>query len=169
MDPHIFLIASAQIAVAIAGFAGVVAAFRDRSVHTWGEVERFWFRLLLLNSTLSLGLSIIGLFFIVLPSAWGLTWRSASGIAALILIPYAVMIIKNLLGFAPGQLKAAGGGKIISYFLIILLVVVCILQVWNVLAVPVFWPYYGAVVALLLGSMYQFVRLVLPPPPESGQ
>lgn len=27
MEPHIFLIASAQIAVAIAGFAGVVAAF----------------------------------------------------------------------------------------------------------------------------------------------
>ena len=55
---------SAQIAVAIAGFAGVVAAFRNDSVHDWGPVEKFWLRLLLINSILPLALSMFGLFLL---------------------------------------------------------------------------------------------------------
>ncbi len=64
MEPTAALSASAQIAVAIAGFAGVVAAFRSDSVHDWGHVERFWLRLLLINSILPLALSMVGLFLL---------------------------------------------------------------------------------------------------------
>jgi hypothetical protein len=49
MEPTAALSASAQIAVAIAGFAGVVAAFRNDSVHDWSQVENFWLRLLLIT------------------------------------------------------------------------------------------------------------------------
>ena len=54
MEPSAALSTSAQIAVAIAGFAGVVIAVRNESLHDWSRVEKFWLRLLLLNSILPL-------------------------------------------------------------------------------------------------------------------
>jgi hypothetical protein len=163
MEPSAALSATAQIAVAIAGFAGVVAVFRSGSVHDWGQVEKFWLRLLLLNSILPLVFSMVGLLLLALTPLPPAIWRWCSGFAALLLLPYAVMILKTLLGFAPGELVAAGGGKVTSYSLLALLTAVCLLQLFNVVTLAAFWPFFGAIAAMLLGSMYQFVRLVLTP------
>jgi hypothetical protein len=163
MEPSAALSTSAQIAVAIAGFAGVVAVFRNESVHDWGRIEKFWLRLLLVNSILPLTFSMIGLLFLAIKPVQPATWRWCSGFAALFLFPYATMIFKNLLRFAPGQLKAAGGGKFASYTLFALLTAVSLLQLCNVTTLAAFWPFFGAIVSLLLGAMYQFVRLVLIP------
>ncbi len=73
------------------------------------------------------------------------------------------MIIKNLAGFTAGQLKDAGGGRFASYTLFGVLTAVWILQMWNIAMSGAFWPFFGAIVALLLGAMYQSVRLVLIP------
>jgi hypothetical protein len=73
------------------------------------------------------------------------------------------MIVRALARFAPGQLEAAGGTRFASVVLVILLTTVCLLQVWNVAKLAAFWPFFGAIVAQLLGAMYQFVRLVLSP------
>ena len=163
MEPTAALGASAQIAVAIAGFAGVVAAFRNDSVHDWGQVEKFWLRLLLINSILPLALSMVGLFLLSFSEFMPSTWRWCSGISALFLIPYAAMIVRTLAGFTRGQLEVAGGTRFTSYALVILLTTVCLLQVWNLATLAAFWPFFGAIVAQLLGAMYQFVRLVLSP------
>jgi hypothetical protein len=72
-----------------------------------------------------------------------------------------MMIVKTVVGFAPGQLEAAGGTRFTSFTLVSILSAVCLLQVFNVATLAVFWPYFGAIVGLLLGAMYQFVRLVL--------
>mgnify|MGYP006863140894 CR=1 FL=1 len=61
------------------------------------------------------------------------------------------------------ELRAAGGNKLTSYALFALLAIACFLQVYNVMALAAFWPFFGVIVALLLGAMYQFVRLVLTP------
>lgn len=170
MEASVFLIASAQISVAIAGFAGVVGVYRNESVHNWGEVERFWLRLLLLNSILPLAFSMLGLFFLAAGFFRWSIWRWCSGFAVLCLLPYAAMILRNLIGFSYEQLKAAGGGRITSYTLFALLTAVCLLQLLNVVMIAEFWPFFGAIVALLLGAMYQFVRLVLTPrePGDTG-
>ena len=163
MEPAAALSASAQIAVAIAGFAGVVAAFRNDSVHDWSQVEKFWLRLLLINSILPLALSMIALFLLSFGEVMPSMWRWCSGILTLFLIPYGAMIVRTLAGFSPGQLEAAGGTRFTSYVLVILLTTVCVLQVWNVAKLAAFWPFFGAIGAQLLGAMYQFVRLVLSP------
>ena len=163
MEPSTALSASAQIAVAITGFAGVVAVFRNESVHDWGLVEKFWLRLLLVNSILPLLFSMVGLLFLAVTPVLPAIWRWCSGFATLFLFPYAAMIIKNLVGFEPGQLEAAGGAKFTSYILFALLTAVCLLQLCNVATLAAFWPFFGAIVALLMGAMYQFVRLVLTP------
>lgn len=163
MEPSTALSTSAQIAVAITGFAGVVVVFRTESVHDWGLVERFWLRLLLLNSILPLTFSMVGLFCLATTPDSPAIWRWCSGITILALLPYAAMIIRTIVGFAPGEVEVAGGAKFTSYSLFALLTAVCLLQLWNVAIMAAFWPFFGAIVALLLGAMYQFVRLVLTP------
>jgi len=163
MDPSAALSATAQIAVAIAGFAGVVAAFRSDPVHEWSRVENFWLRLLLINSILPLALSLVGLFLLSIGDILPSMWRWCSGITALLLLPYAAMIVRTLAGFDPGQLEAAGGTRPTSYFLVVLLAVVCLVQVWNLAILASFWPFFAAIVAQLLGAMYQFFRLVMSP------
>jgi hypothetical protein len=163
MEPSTALSTSAQIATAIAGFAGVVATFRNESVHHWSQIQKFWLRLLLINSLLPLAFSMVGLLFLSVAPEPLAIWRWCSAFAALFLVPYAVMVCKNILGFAPGQLEAAGGSKYTSYTLITLLIAVCLLQLWNVAILADFWPFFGAIVSPLLGAMYQFMRLVLIP------
>lgn len=167
MEPTTALGTSAQIAVAIAGFAGVVAAFRSDAVHDWGPVEKFWLRLLLVNSILPLALSLVGLFFLSVTADSPVIWRWCSGIATLFLLRLASMIVRTLAGFAPGLLEAAGGTRLTSYLLIATLSAVCALQLLNVALLAAFWPFFGAIVAQLLGAMYQFVRLVLSPRPPA--
>jgi hypothetical protein len=41
MQPSEALSTSAQVAVTLAGFAGVVVAFRNRSVHEWSKIDKF--------------------------------------------------------------------------------------------------------------------------------
>ncbi|HEY4271799.1 MAG TPA: hypothetical protein VGM65_07325 [Candidatus Udaeobacter sp.] len=52
---------AAQIAVALAGFAGVVVVFRRESVHEWSAVDKLRLRLLLGNSLVPLSLSMLGM------------------------------------------------------------------------------------------------------------
>ena len=50
MEPNEALGIAAQVAVALAGFAGIVVVFRPQSVHEWSRLDRFRLRLLLHNS-----------------------------------------------------------------------------------------------------------------------
>ncbi len=61
MQPGEVLSTAAQVAVALAGFAGVVVVFRRESVHEWSTLDKFRLRLLLTNSILPLGLCMIAL------------------------------------------------------------------------------------------------------------
>lgn len=159
MEPDKYLIATAQISLAMAGFAGVVAAYRNQ--RGWGVVERFWLRLLLLNSILPFSFSLLGIFIVVadpLPSG---EWRLSSGIATLCLLSYAVWILRNLRSLAIGSLEAAGGNVVVSRLWFTLLLAICLLQLWNAAVGSAFWPFLAAIMALILGAAYQFARLVL--------
>jgi drug/metabolite transporter (DMT)-like permease len=47
MEPGEALSTAAQIALALAGFAGVVVAFRSSSLHEWSLLDKYRLRLLL--------------------------------------------------------------------------------------------------------------------------
>jgi hypothetical protein len=160
MEAERYLIATAQISLAMAGFAGVVAAYRNQSNDGWGIVERFWLRLLLLNSILPFAFSLIGIFILVVDPSRS-AWRWSSGIAATCLVLYALMIVKHLKQLPSGALKEAGSGLIVSRTLLGSLIVVCILQFWNAAILSAFWPFLAAIMALNLGAIFQFARLVL--------
>jgi hypothetical protein len=163
MEPDRYFIATAQISLAIAGFAGIVAAYRNESVHKWGEVERLWLRLLLLNSILPFTFSLVGIFVLAADPLPDTKWRWLSGFAAVCLVSYGATIVKRLNGLAPGALREAGSSSFASNGLVFVLVAVCLLQIWNAALGSVFWPFFGAILALIIGAVFQFVRLVLKP------
>jgi hypothetical protein len=163
MEPDRYFIATAQISLAIAGFAGIVAAYRNESVHKWGEVERLWLRLLLLNSILPFTFSLVGIFVLAADPLPVAKWRWLSGFAAICLLLYAVTIVRKLTELAPGALRAAGSSSFASYALVLILVAVCLLQIWNAALGSAFWPFFAAILALIIGAVFQFVRLVLKP------
>ena len=74
MEPSEALSTAAQIAVALAGFAGVVLVFRRESVHEWSPLGKYRLRLLLMNSILPLAFGTVGLLLLtikpVLPGIW---------------------------------------------------------------------------------------------------
>ncbi len=59
MEPGEALSTAAQIAVALAGFAGVVVVFRRESVDEWSPIDKFRLRLLLTNSILPLAFCML--------------------------------------------------------------------------------------------------------------
>ena len=61
MEPGEALGIAAQIAVALAGFAGVVVVFRREAVHEWSDIDKLRLGLLLANSILPVALSMLGL------------------------------------------------------------------------------------------------------------
>jgi hypothetical protein len=161
MEPDRYLIATAQISLAMAGFAGVVAAYRNQTDDGWGTVERFWLRLLLFNSILPFSFSLIGIFILVADPLPAARWRLSSGVTAICLVPYAAMIVTNLRRLSPSSLRAAGSGFLVSRTLVSILIAVCLLQIWNLVFGSAFWPFFAAILALILGAIFQFARLVL--------
>src|SRR6478672_7641204 len=104
MEPGEALGIAAQIAVALAGFAGVVVVFRRQSVHEWSPADKFRLRLLLMNSVLPLALCMLGLLFLTIkPPPVGI-WKWCSGFAFVILVLFA---ITNITIFRRLQLRPA--------------------------------------------------------------
>src|ERR1051326_8014207 len=90
MEPGEALGIAAQIAVALAGFAGVVVVFRRESIHEWSPADRLRLRLLLTNSILPLVLCMIGVLLLTIrPLPTGI-WRWCSGFAFVISLLFAI-------------------------------------------------------------------------------
>ena len=79
MEPEAALTIASQIAVALAGFVGVVTAFRAQSVHEWEAIDKFRLRLLLTNSILPLAYCLFALALLAIKPAPFHFWRWCSG------------------------------------------------------------------------------------------
>src|SRR6266487_4366511 len=84
MEPGEALSTASQIAVALAGFAGVVVVFRREAIHDWSALDKFRLRLLLANSVLPLGLCMIALLLLTVEPALTSVWRWCSALAVFI-------------------------------------------------------------------------------------
>ena len=80
MEPGEALGIAAQVAVALAGFAGVFVVFRREAVHEWSSFDKLRLRLLLANSIVPLGLSMLGLLLLTIKPTPPQIWRWCSGI-----------------------------------------------------------------------------------------
>ena len=163
MEPGEALSTAAQIAVALAGFAGVVVVFRTESVHDWSRMDKFRLRLLLSNSILPLAFCMFGLLLLTIKPPPAAIWRWCSGFASLFLFLFAATTLKAVHDFPAGQFHAAGAARFIFYPLFVLGTGVSLLQLYNATILNAFWAFFAAIVVQLVGAMLQFVRLILIP------
>jgi hypothetical protein len=154
------LSASAQIAVTLAGFAGVVVAFRNRSVHEWSKVDKFRLQILLSNSALPFLLSIFAMLLAATNLNEQTIWRLCSIVAFVITTARGQALSRSYRALSSEELKASGSRRWVFYSASILGVAVTVLQIYNVIRLQTFWPFFAMIAAWLSLGMIQFVLLV---------
>ena len=116
MEPDAALGIAAQIAVALAGFAGVVTAFRAQSVHEWEAIDKFRLRLLLTNSILPLAYCLFALALLTIRPVPFHFWRWCSGGSVATNIGSAIGLSKDLTRVRQVQSHAAPANRIAFCF-----------------------------------------------------
>jgi hypothetical protein len=160
MQPNEALSASAQIAVTLAGFAGVVVAFRSGSVHEWPKIDKFRLEILLINSALPFILSIFGMVMAATSLNGPTIWRWCSLTAFIITAARGQALSKTYRAFSREELKASGSRRWIFYPASLLGIGATLLQLYNVIRLQTFWPFFAMIATWLCLAMVQFVLLV---------
>ncbi len=159
MEPNEALGIAAQVAVTLAGFAGVVVIFRPQSVHEWSQLDRLRLRLLLHNSICPLAYALCGMFLLSIKPQPLWIWRECSLFGLLFQMPGAIIVSKGMLSLGPDKFSWAN--SVLLPGLAVLAVGTLVLQVINILRLNLFWPFFLAIVLHLLAGMIQFSRMVL--------
>jgi hypothetical protein len=152
---------AAQVAVTLAGFAGVVVVFRPASLHQWSNLDRFRLRLLLSNSIFPLAYSVIGIFLLTIKPPPESIWRWCSGVAVVCQIPFAIINLTEARRLSPAESK--GINKMLFFPLFAIGFMTILLQLYNMTVLNWFWPFFVGIVVHLIAAMLQFMRLVLLP------
>ena len=157
---------AAQVAVTLAGFAGIVVVFRPESVHNWSRLDRFRLTLLLMNSALPLGLSMFGMLMLSVEPVPASIWRWCSGLAFVADITVFTFMPNPRRRLSAVDLKAVN--MWIFYGIAVIATAAAVLQVINFAVWNRFWPFLAAVFVHLFTAVAQFLRLILLPPHRSG-
>src|ERR1700730_1842518 len=160
MQPSEALSATAQIAVTLAGFAGVVVSFRNRSVHEWTKIDKFRLRILLTNSAIPFAVSIIAMVLSSTTLDAARVWRLCSIITFGMIVNIARVVSRGYRRFSREEFAATGGSRITFFSSSVVGIAVTLLQLYNAIALKAFWPFFTAVATLLLLAMLQFILLV---------
>ncbi|HWY50763.1 MAG TPA: hypothetical protein VNW72_04705 [Chthoniobacterales bacterium] len=160
MQPSEALGATAQIAVTLAGFAGVVVAFRSGSVHEWSKVDKFRLQILLSNSVLPFMMSILAMLLATTGLAEQMIWRWCSLVAFILTAGTGQILSHTYRTFSRGELAASGSRRWIFVSSGLFGIAATLLQLYNVIRLQAFWPFFAAIATWLCLAMVQFVLLV---------
>ena len=167
MEPGEALSVAAQIAVALAGFAGVVVAFRSSSLHEWSPMDKFRLWLLLGNALVPLFACLFGMLLLTIKPTPLSIWRWCSGFSLLLSFPFGFSSWRRLSDLGPTVIKNMGTYRYLFYMVGILGTAVSLLQVYNALVSGIFWLFYAAVTFPLAIGALQFALMILRPPHTS--
>jgi hypothetical protein len=159
MEPNEALGVAAQVAVTLAGFAGVVVVFRPDSVHVWSGLDRTRLQLLLHNSLCPLAYALFGMLLLTIKPTPLWIWRDCSLFALLFQTPGAIIAFRNARVLTPEEKKHTS--KTLLYTIGAMGVVTQLFQVWNIATLNLFWPFFLSIVMHLMAGMLQFTRMVL--------
>jgi len=162
MDAGEALCAMAQVAVTLAGFAGIVVVFRPQSVHEWSTLDRLRLRLLLGNSGLPLLAALFGIFLLTIVPPPEAIWRWCSGFMLALMVPF--IAVNSSQARRLPTVERAGVNGLLYYSLAVLGTAGLALQLINVLWWNRFWAFFAALFIFLAAGVVQFVRCVLLPP-----
>jgi hypothetical protein len=163
MEPGEALSTAAQIAVALAGFAGVVVAFRSKSLHEWTPRDRFRLWLLLGNALLPLFSCLFGMLLLSIKPTPHFIWNWCSGFSIVLTFPFAFLTQHRLRELGPEVIRNMKAYRYLFYLVGALGTLVALLQFYNALVSGVFWLFYAAVVLQLAIGALQFSLMILLP------
>ena len=157
MDFPEVLIGLTEIAVALAGFTGVVVVFGSRSTGTWLPGDRLRMGFMLEASLTAVGFSLLAL---VLYSSF----ESAENAWAIVSGTWAIYMVYSLYA-SRQQIKEnlahhSDIDKTANHIVFVLFASLIVLQVVNVLAWREFAPFLAALALNIAGSAMQFGRLI---------
>ena len=161
MEPGEALGISAQIAVALAGFAGVVVVFRRESVHEWSPIDKVRLRLLLANSILPLSLCMMGLLLLTIKPLPPAVWRWCSAIGFVVFLVFVVTVSRMFRRLGVRKIQREGWSTFMLYLFGALGTVAMLLQAYNLALSGAFWPFFAGIVYQLVTAMAQFARMIL--------
>ena len=161
MDAGDALTKGAQIAVGFAGLTAVVFVRRGAAVHAWPRADKFRLKLLLTTSLLPLALCLLGLFMLGASLPTASVWRWCSGIAAVLFFAGSLLYSRTFLGMSKRELRRVEASSLVYWSFSVLGIVLGLLQIYNAAALGKFWPLFTFIVASLLVSIVQFLRLIL--------
>src|SRR5262245_39599948 len=161
MEPGEALGIAAQIAVALAGFAGVVVVFRREAVHEWSGIDKLRLRLLLANSILPLAVSMLGMMLLTIKPAPPGIWRWCSGILLITTVSYVMPTTK---AFRRLNLRNVQPDRFTRFIFLVFGafgIAAMLLQLYNLALLGVFWPFFAGIVYQLVTGVAQFARMIL--------
>jgi hypothetical protein len=161
MEPGEALGVAAQIAVALAGFAGVVVVFRRESVHEWSPIDKLRLRLLLGNSILPLGLCMMGMLLLTIKPMPPGIWKWCSGIAFVVSLLFGITMTKYFGRLNAQQVQRERATRFLLYLFGMFGIATNLLQVYNAAFLGVFWPFFTTIIFQISTAMFQFARMIL--------
>jgi hypothetical protein len=159
MEPNEALGIAAQVAVALAGFAGVVVVFKPDSAPHLSRLDRTRLQLLLHNSICPLAYALFGMLLLTAKPAPDSIWRWCSAFALLFQAPGAFIAFRNARHLTPEEYR--NSNKLLLYSIGTMGFLTLLLQVYNVTTLNLFWPFFLSIVTHLVAGMLQFVRMVM--------
>jgi hypothetical protein len=161
MEPGEALGVAAQVAVTLAGFAGVVVVFRRESVHEWSAVDKLRLRFLLTNSILPLGLCMLGLLLLSVRPIPPSIWRWCSGVAFVLFVLFVTISRKIFRRLDLHDVKGERLTRVVFYVFAAIGTPVLFLQLCNMVLLGAFWPFFTGIIFQLVAAVFQFARMIL--------
>ena len=161
MEPGEALGVAAQIAVALAGFAGVVVVFRREAVHEWPDIDKLRLRLLLANSMLPLAFSMLALLLLTIEPMPSGIWRWCSAMLLGATLLFVTATTKTFRRLNLQNLQGQRVTRSIFYVFGFFGVAAMVLQLYNLVFLAAFWPFFAGIVYQLITAMAQFARMIL--------
>ena len=163
MEPGEALSTASQLAMALAGFAGVVVAFRSGALHEWASIDKLRLRLLLGNSVVPLLACLVAMLLLSVRPAPSWIWRACSGLSVAFAVPFGISTMQGMRALRSGELGPPGTWRLLLYGIGILAIGAMLLQIYNVVVLNAFWAFFATIVVQLVAGIIQFVRLILLP------
>src|SRR5437762_11655666 len=139
MEPGEALSTDAPIAVALAGFAGVVVAFREGSLHQWTPIDEYRLWLLLATSATHLICCLFGILVLTVKPMPAWIWGWCSLFATLVQLPFLIINGRKLAHVKSDVVRDIGTYRYVFYGLAIAGTGVIVCQIVNAVFLNLFW------------------------------
>lgn len=152
MNAESFLSSTTEVAIGIAGFAGIVAAIRHRDLNAWADEERLLLRMLLIASGMSILFSWLPAVLNEADVRADTTWRLSSLGMLVWLLSTAV--------YRSRQIKQLDQDQLGPRVAVVWNAAILLLQGANVY-LALTWPYMLGIVGILANAFMFFLVLLL--------